>query len=326
MPKNFIYTEDAQQTEKQIRDNHFLDYLDYCEIKLLEEESEDSTCFRCGRSLTPLTFLDPNYYYLPCWDCSSKRKADRETGTESIVKAIKEFYSKILGDRYYQLFIVDDIYFKTTLPHTYSTFKKILNSMSPPSRSDIWFLDWNPGYPKIISQENIDGLKIVNLTDKYPIFENDKEKITVGDYQIVFPEFVTYEFRHFSRYSVLNKNGDRKSKRIRLGDKCVKLYNTEDPNTKSIFRLLQNGQEVSLRSLSYQDFVVIKMAIMRNKSFLKLVFDIIEELSKSIGTLRDSIFLKNSVVMNPKIDTEITMVWTYLSDYINEDNINISII
>lgn len=326
MSKKLIYTDDSQKTEELIKSNHFLDYLDYCEIQLLSEESEESTCFRCGKPLTPLTFLDPEYYYVPCWECSSKRKVDRETSTESIIRAIRDFYSKIIGDRYYQLFIVDDIYFKTTLPHTYSTFKKILNSMSPPSRSDIWFLDWQPGYPKIISPENIEGLKIVNLTDKYPIFESEREKITVGEYQIVFPEFVTYEFRHFSRYSVLNKNGDRKSKRIRLGEKCLKLYNTEDPNTKSIFKILRNGQEVSLRSLSHQDFVVIKMAIMRNKTFLKLIFDVIEELSKSIGTLRDSIFLKNSVTINPKLDTDVTIVWTYLSDYINEDNINISII
>ena len=167
----------------------FLSYQDYAEIKLLESGSEDSFCYRCGESLKPLTYLEPNFYYQPCWKCvDSKRKSERQNIVDGILRNIKEFYySRILGDRYLQLFIIDPIYFKNTLPHEYSMFKKVINHLNPPSRNDIWFLDWIPGFPKIISLENLDGLQLVNLSELYKI-ENKTDKSIIGDYEIVFPE------------------------------------------------------------------------------------------------------------------------------------------
>ena len=39
----------------------FLSYQDYAEIKLLESGSEESYCYRCGESLKPLTYLEPDF-------------------------------------------------------------------------------------------------------------------------------------------------------------------------------------------------------------------------------------------------------------------------
>ena len=306
----------------------FINFQDYCEIRLMSGNDEDGYCYRCGKELKPLTYLEPEYFYQPCWDCLAKRKkSERDTHQAALVKSIHDFYSRLLGDRYYQLFLVDDIYPDTTFPHTYGVFKKVINALDPPSRNDIWFLDWIPGYPKIISTDNLSGIKIVNLTKLYTPLELGKESIKVGEYEIKLPEFTTFDSRHHSRYSVLNKNGDRKSKRIKLGERCVKLYNTDTEDVKSIFRVTKGGEEIPVGSLSYQDYVILKLAIMRDKTFLRLVFDILEECCRVVGTLRDTVFLKNTVTLDPKHpDLSVTLLWSEESEYRDPGNINISII
>lgn len=315
--------------DNEVKQTHFLDYQDFCEIKLQNKVDEDGYCYKCNKPLEPLTYLDPDFYYQPCWICHAKRRTgiDRDSLTENLRKAIHEFYGKIVSDRYYQLFLVDDIYPHTTFPHTYNVFKKAVNSLSPPSRNDIWFLDWVPGYPKIISIDNLSGIKIINITKLYDKFSLEKDVICVGDYEIKMPELTKFDSRHHSRYSILNKNGDRKSKKLKLGDKCIRFYNTDDDSVKSIFQLTKNGEEIPIRSISYQDLVIIKLAIMRDKAFLRLIFDIIEELTRSIGILRDSVFLKNTVILNPKKEDIIgTIMWTSICEYKIDNSINISII
>lgn len=321
--------DNAEDLEKGIHEKHLMSYRDYCEIKLIYNSSKDGSdyCFRCNKYLEPLTYLEPNYFYLPCWDCAPKKKSEAEFLTEGIIRNIKEFYSKVLGDRYFQLFVVDDIYFETTFPHEYTTFKKVVNSLNPPSRNDIWFLDWQVGYPKIIALENLQGLKIVNLTKLYNDFDLEKDYIEVGDYKIIPPEVIKFDQKRQSRYSLFT-NGDRKTKRVKVGDICYRLYNTDDPNVKSIFRLTRkDGSEVALRSVSYQDYVILKLAFMRDKSFMRLLFDIIYESFKFMGYYRDTIFLKNTICLNPKkSDIYFNLIWTPLSKYKNDNYINVSII
>lgn len=318
--------DNPRDQEYIIRNNYFVTYEEYAEIKLLLNRPEDAFCYRCGRPLDPLTYLDPDFYYQPCWDCI-KRKTQRDSMVEDIVKNIKEFYyTKVLGDRYLQLFIVDPIYFKNTIPHQYVVFKKIINGMKPPSRNDIWFLDWEVGYPRIISQENIDGLKIINISSIYKdSIISEKDKIKVGEYEILFPELSSYE-RHYSRYNIFNKVGNRKTKRIKVGDTCYRLYNTADPDVKSIFKILKNGNEIMVNSLSHQDFVIIKLLIMRNKSFLKLIFDIVIESMKYAGKFKDTIFLKNTITIDPKKEQCFCLHWTSSSEYKDSSYINLSII
>lgn len=317
----------SNQLKEEIWNNHFMSYEDYSEIKLTANHNEDSYCYRCNNPLQTLTYLDPDFYYIPCWNCVSKKKTEQLAMTEGIIRNIKDFYNKITGDRYFQLFIVDDIYFRTTFPHDYSVFKKVVNSLDPPSRNDIWFLDWLPGYPKTISLENLPGIKIVNLTRIYPDVKLEKNKIKVGEFEISLPEISTTDIKHQSRYSLFSNKSDRRTKRLKLGDKYIKFYNTEDENVKSLFKLTKNGEEVSTRSITKQDFVVIKLAIMRDKAFLKLIFDVILEALRYSGTLKDTIFLKNTVLVDPKKeDTVFNLIWTINSKHKNNNYINISII
>lgn len=312
-----------------IKSKYFIDYYDYCEIKL--QSLPDDHCYKCGKVLEPLTLLDPEFYIMPCWDCSSTRISNREVATDSIIKNIKEFYNKLLGDRYFQLFIVDDIYLKTTFPHNYNIFKKVILSLNPPSRKDIWFLDWVPGYPKIISQDNINGLKIVNITKLYREPELNKDVIRVGDYEILLPELIKHNKKSFSRYSIFgeDKKGDRKRKRLKFGDTDIRLYDTSDKNVKSVFKILKNGEEVNTSDLTYQDFVIIKLALMRDKDFMRILFEVIIETLRYVGIFNDTVFLKNSIIVstNPKKANNIfNLIWSSDSEYKLDNIINISII
>ena len=65
---------------------------------------------------------------------------------------------------------------------------------------------------------------------------------------------------------------------------------------------------------------------MRNKAFTKLIFNIVLEVAKNIGILRDSVFLKNTVTIDPDKEAGFNLLWTPLSEYKSEDFINLSII
>ena len=306
--------------------NDFMDYYEYTEIILLEPRTSENFCYRCNSNLTPLTFLEPDFYHLPCWGCMSKNIPERRAITESIIYNIKDFYSLILGDRYYQLFVVDDIYLKTTFPHSYTVFKKVVNALDTPPRTDTWFLDWNPGYPKIISLENLPGIKVVNITKNHNIRQT-REKIMVDDFEVIMPEIIEPDTTHKARYSIFaGKNG--RSRRIELGGIWYKLYDTEEEYTKSLFRLKKFGSDYPVGSLSHQEFVLIKLALMRNKTMLKFLFSILLEIMKNTGVYRDSVFLKNTVTINPDNKNKINLVWTTKSPYYlqGDEFINLSIL
>jgi len=308
-------------------ENNFMDYFEMAEIQLLEPRTSEGFCYRCNSDLRPLTFLEPSFYYLPCWDCMSKNIPERKAISEGILYNIKDFYNIILGDRFFQLFVVDDVYLKTTFPHSYTVFKRVLNSLGTPSRSDMWFLDWIPGYPKIISLDNLPGLKIVNVTREHTIFQNDKTKLQVDDFEILFPEEVDPDTTHKSRYSLFAaKNG--RSRRIEVGDKCYKLYDTEKSGVKSIFKLKKLGEDYPVSSLTHKEFVILKLAFMRNKTFSRFLFTLLFELLKNTGVYRDTVFLKNVITIYPENKNKLNLIWTVKSPFFKEgDNyINLSII
>ena len=306
-------TRDPIEFEKHLLEKHFLSYQDYCELELTHSKDPDSYCFKCGRYRNPLTTLMKDYYYLPCLNClkESGKKIERQEMISSIVRNTKSYFDYLLGDRYLQLFLVDDIYPSSTYSHDYVEFKKVLGKLELPSRNDIWFLDWIPGYPKTISISNLPGIKVVNLSELYKI-DNLKDSITINSYKILFPETALYEKQHFSRYNILNTKSDRRTKRIKLGDSCYRLYKSSvKGNTSSIFKVIDinTGEPVNLKKISYQDFTILKLALMRNKSFLRLVFSIIQELMKSVGSIGDSVFLKNTITIDPQKELSLNISW-----------------
>ena len=65
---------------------------------------------------------------------------------------------------------------------------------------------------------------------------------------------------------------------------------------------------------------------MRNKSFLKLIFDIVIESMKYAGKFKDTIFLKNTITIDPKKEQCFCLHWTSSSEYKDSSYINLSII
>ena len=318
---------DPAAFERELERDKFMSYREWAEIKALEDPAKIGYCYRCNKPLSPLSTLDPEFFTLPCWDCVGKKRTEREVVVESVIRNIRDFYmSRVLGDRYFQLFMIDSIYFSNTLPHAYPEFKKVISKLNPPSRNDIWFLDWIPGFPKIISTKNLEGLRIVNLSSHYNI-SLEKKRVVVDDFEIRFPEEIKTGTRHRTRYGIFSKGNDnRKSKRIKLGDRCFQLYNTDNPSIKSVFKIYQRGDEVAIRSLSYQDYVILKLALLRDRSFLKFVFDILNELSRQVGMFRDAVFLKNTVLIDPRKEPKINLVWNPISDEVMDDYVNISLL
>ena len=314
--------------EEHLLKYHFLRYREYCELELMKGKDDDFFCYRCNKYRNPMTFLMRDEYYLPCWNCTKERKAERKEAIQGIQRNLKEYYNKILGDRYFQLYIIDPIYFRATLPHNYSEFKKVLGMLELPSRNDIWFVDWKPGYPKIISTQNINGLKIINLNDYYPV-KSTKDTLRINNYEIVMPTTVPYDVRHHCRYNLISKTSDRRTKRIKLAsnENCIKFYNTKG-EFKSIFKIIntKTGEDVDLDDLTYQDYVIIKLALLRNKSFVRLVYEIVYEILKSSYIFRDGVFLKNTIMMNP--DTSLrrfNFSWIPEDDY-DKNDINVCIL
>lgn len=312
--------------------SHFLSYGSYYENLMLSKE-DPVFCFKCNSEKQPLTWIDKEFYYLPCWNCI-KRKSEIEEARDDIIKNIKSFYKKITGDRHFQLFVLDDIYSESTFPHRYSTFKEVLKLLElPKDREDLWFLDWSPGYPKIINRDNINGIKVVNLTGCFKKFINEKGRILVDDYEIVFPEKVPLDSKHYFRYNLLNASSNRKTKRIKLpslkntnGDQdCIKLYNTDHNSWKSLFKVYKGSMPVNVNEVSHQDKLILKLAIFRNKTALKLIFETIYELLKGVHNFRDGIFLKNTVLINPSKTIDFNLTWTVEEEKYNEF-INISIL
>ena len=317
------------ELEQHLKNFHFMSVQDYVERD--NSSFEGHSCWKCGKPLIPLTFLDNENYYLPCWDCIGNNKFERDNIIGSIQTAIKTFYSKILGDRYFQMFIIDDIYTKTTLTHEFGEFKKVLKLLlqkEAKDRNKLWLIDFIPGYPKTICEENINGLHLVSIDNQFKYTSRGKTLI-LKDYELVYPDIIPYDNRHHSRYNILNSSDVRKTKRLRLSptgegeksNRCIKFFNTENDNIKALFRIrrFSTGDEISYRDLSYADFTILKLILLRNKNFVRLVMEMLEEFTRDVGIFRDGIFLKNTIIINPDNPLKVNITWTpeYREGYIN---------
>lgn len=294
-----------------------------CQTKLMEEDF----CYKCGEIREPLTPLLPSYYLLPCWECIGDRKTDRADQTNNILRNIKDFYGMILGDRFYHLFISDPLYYDLTIPHSYDTFKKVLSKLSLPSRNDPWFLSFSSGYPKMICEENIEGIEIKNLKGRYEITQ-DKDFLKIPGYTVYPPEQVQYDPKHHYRYSLFNTTSERKTKRLKIGEKCIKFYDKEGTqDCKTFFQVVKDGEgPVPVECLKEQEIWVIKIGIMRNRGFMKLLFDSLLEILKSVSYYTDEVFLKNRVLISPDKDKNFRLGWTLGVQQLSNDYINLSIL
>lgn len=309
--------------------SEFFDYNSFCESRLLKQVGE--TCYKCNKEKKCLTPLDPDFYYLPCWNCSSTNEIDRKALTDCIIKNINVYYNKFVNDRYLQLFILDDIYYKNTLPHSYSEFKNVLNSLEIPDKNSFWFLDWKLGYPKTINLQNLDGFKIVNISHLYKIENLENKEISVNDIKIEKPLLIPYDAKHYFKNSIFNLIKTNRTKKIKISsENCYKFFNTGNGSIRSIFNLIEGEEKVYFNNLSVQDFTILKLSVLRNKTYLKIIQEVVNALitDDRVAVFRDTIFLKNDIRLRP-LDEEgliVNLIWNSKENAILNDNcINISI-
>lgn len=319
---------DRSELENHLLVHHFLSMQSFCEM--VREESDPGKCYKCGDGRPPLTYTDnKDTFYLPCWDCVTN-KFEKSQSIITVQEAIRDYFSNIVKDRYLQMFLLG-VYFDSTLDHTYTQFKevlKLLQKREKYDRNSIWFLDWIPGYPKVLCPQNINGIKVVKLDSMFEC-TSQKDMININDLVIRYPEYIPFDQRHHSRYNIFNVSSDsRNTKRLRLKtkDKCLKFWNgLGDDTWKAIFRIEnKNGDTVPASSLSSGYLTVIKMVLMRNKNFARLIGELVDEFVKNTGFLSDSAFLRNTVRVNPTKDIAINLSW--LPEYKRENYINISIL
>lgn len=308
--------EETTDFEQHLKEEHYLTLRSYYEM-------DPPWPIEGSENRHPLTYIDPELYFIPKWD-SLRSQYEKKQVVASIQSAVHDYFSKILSDRYLQMFLVSPFYFENTLSHTYEEFKDVLKEKKQ-DRNKIWFLDWKPGYPKVICKENLNGIMSV-LIDNYYKVDSGKDKISINSWVIDFPDMVTYEPRHHSRYNIFNLKGGgdrRDTRRLRIGDtECLKFKN--NPNgTHSILKL--HDLEGNSVNLSEQDLTVTKLVLMRNKHFMRILGSVLEELVKNVSVLSDSAFLRNTVSINPKKDIKFNLMWT--PDENPRDNyVNISIL
>jgi len=319
---------DLSELESHLLESHFLTIQSYYEMELCKKHDYEK-CYKCGENRSPLTYIDEDAYYLPCWGCLNN-KYERAQVILTVQSAIRDYFSRVIKDRYLQMFLVSDHYFNWTLGHTYSEFKEVLKNLQKYSRNKIWFLDWIPGFPKTISLDNLEGIKVKLIDDWYDI-DSGKDEIKINSWVVKFPEVIPFDSRHHYRYNIFNSAIDPKLvKRIRLkdeADNCIKFFSSEDnPAHKTIFRI-ENWDGELIKNLSEQDLVVTKLVLMRNKFFMKLISQIVDELVKNCGIFRDSAFLRNTILTNPKNEnSKVNLSWTYDKNNDKDNFINISIL
>ena len=312
---------DYDEFESHLLDYHFMTLSDYYEREN-KTTKDNGYCWKCNTYRAPLTFLDSNIcdYHLPCWNCVGDKKYEKVQAIQTTQSAIHDFYSIIAGDRYFQMFIIDDIYIRTTLSHEFDEFKRVLKLLRPRDRNKLWLIDYIPGYPHTICEDNIEGLKIVDIDSMYNVVSS-KSVLSMKDYEVVYPSIVPYDSRHHSRYNIFNTSDNRKTKRLRLSTlageekskKCIKFFNSGDDELRSLFciKRISTGEIIDPSTdMSRADYTILKLVLMRNKTFMRLIIDMLEEVSKNVGLLRDEIFLKNTVNINPWVpDLKANITW-----------------
>jgi hypothetical protein len=320
---NFEYS-DPSDLEGHLLENHFLSMQNYYEMTPIR--SDEARCYKCGEYRPPLSYINHEGYYLPCWDCMSNYY-ERKQSVSMTQAAINDYYGKVLSDRYLQMFLIGDMYFNSTLTHTYGEFKDVLKSIHKHDRNKIWFLDWIKGFPKTICLENKDGIKAVLVDEVYDVLSS-KNSIKINSWEILGPEIIPYDQRHHSRYNIFNPSAaeSRNTKRLRLGDKCIKFYSIDGSDVKSIFSIknMITGDIIRPEQLSEQDLIVSKLVLLRNKTFMRTICTIVNEITMNAGVFSDSAFLRNTVMMNPdKESIKINLSWTYEGKRNNFINISI---
>ena len=316
---------DVSEFERHLKEFHYLDMYQYYEMMK----------FTDSISRPPISYLTPSTeMYLPNLS-KAKSINERNLFTNLIKENLREYYSNIIGDRFFQLFIIDDVYFNNTLSHQYEEFKdiiRVIQKRDDRDRSEAWFLDWILGYPRIISNENIDGIKTVRVDQLYSVDTSQPDKIIVNNYIINLPELLNMNYTNYPKYNIFSNSKGRNTRRLKLDPKkrpspYLKFYPHKGSEVQSILQITDSrtGEPVDMDRVPKLDLIVLKLLTMRSRSYMKLLCEVLEVVCDSVNLITDGVFLRNSVEIDPKKNHKVNLSWLPSECSMDEEFINISI-
>lgn len=325
---------------------HETNYWSYYEY-IKNYNTDPLMCWKCGNERQQMTTWSNNYP-LPCWDCVGTSKADIQAAQKVVLDYYREIHEKASKDKFFQYFLtVSDEERGRFLVQTYDELEKIFTDVLKRDKvklgkESFFNFQANPWSLKEISERNKNNLHF-SLIPGAPEKEYIKKKqeswdLTLSDGRVVElrpTEAVEYDVRHHSRYSMLNLNAKRQTRKLRIGDappwnRCIKFCNTEFTNIKSIIGINWKGTEkivknISLRSLPEKDIFLIKQFIVKNKELWGCVLEIIMEMMKYVNTIEDHVFAHKTVYLGPNKGTSMILHWFPL-EYASKGKLNISIL
>ena len=317
--------------EEHLREFHFMTYQEYYEM--IKTSYSETLCWKCGISRQQLCPYI-NSYYLPCRSCISDKKSDIQEATNTIVEYIKDYQKEIMKNKYYQYLLADNNILKAMLPKSFLDISNLLEKLRTRDKLKIgkdssFSVTRILGSPIELSERNLRNLNI-SVSDNISVIKNKiGYEITLGDcsFDVLLQEICEYDVRHHSRHSILNLNSKRNTKKLKMesGD-CIKFWNTKFQNTKSILQIRnKSGDIIDPDSLSDDYFFLLKISILRSKPIMKRVFEVYNEICKYIETLRDSVFIKNTIFLGVNKNNSLSLTWK--PELSNEPGqINISIL
>lgn len=285
---------DNDKFEEHLLNYHFLSYHIYYEI--ISQSFKESICWKCEKLRIPLTPYS-NEYYLPCSNCFEKEY------NKSSLELLETFLKKFEGNKYLQYFLSQDDIPSKVFPHTINDYLSVVEELrSGYGRiiNSVYFeIIRNNNYtPFEISMRNIDNLHLETynniLGEDYIILSGEK-------YKVLPPEPCEYNSRHHTKYSILNTQSTKVTKKIKLSDKsCYKLWG------KSIFLLKDfNDNIIDPNSLEESDLIILKNYILRKRNNFNLIKNIYLEICKFSNNLNDEVFIKNTIPLGKKASVDV---------------------
>lgn len=324
-----------ESIEEHLWKEHFLRYQDYYEV--VATESTFTQCWKCGSTRYTLSpYLES--IYLPCSNCiESETKRSLKEMQDQLWAYIDEYENTIIRNKFYQYFLSMDVNERSRLlPRIFKTQSDMLGELkrlrkTKFDKSHLIKITNKLGSTPEISTRNMKNLDIETLEFRLTKTCDGRYKLGDLDLYVSLPEVIPYDYRHHSRYSLLNPSSKRSSKRLKLeSNECIKLGKTQNPVVRCILGLTNTvGERVNLEDLDSEIKWKIKFGILKTKEILSRVFEVYNELLKYIDNVKDSVFLLNSVKL-PFQNNNIEFIFTWSSDEqkyeIEENKIKLSIL
>ena len=300
--------------ENHLSEKHFINYRQYYE-RVIAGGTEEP-CYRCGY---PRYLLAPHSTeYLPCeacgQGCSKRIFEERKRDT---LEMIYDYLGSIGKNKYHQYLLAYDKLdwilggiLQTGLDLLGKRKKQIKLRLDKAIFPDVQF---DSGFPKEISDRNLEHVILGIREDIKTQSQERYVKAGIGNktFLIWLPEIIDFDIRYHSRYSILNPQSSRKSKRLRLKSQSgdyIKIYGKKD---RTILRLTdEDGEEIKFSELPKNIQGDLKMIILGTKSLRDRIIEVYKEITLYCDNVYDKVLVLSSFPIPNSKNFKFYFAWT----------------